>query len=338
MIDKILKNRKTLLTIIVLGLLAFVVYASIPFIGAIFGATILAYLFSPLNNYFKNKLFFSKSLSAWLTLIISFIFIIIPCLFLFYGIVQQVLMLPEYTKQFGELVQKLDLLIPFKITINEGQVTNQIVSILTGSALNFFTNLANLFFLLFLLFFLFYYLLYYNEKINEEIYTILPFDKERKVDIIKKFREVTYSSAIGTGIIALVQGGLLAINFYLFGIPNALFWGFVAAVFSFLPVVGPPLIWIPTSIIFFLQGDISKGFMMLFVGIIISASENIIRPVISKKYGKIHPIVSIFGVYMGIAKFGIVGILLGPLIISYLLLFWNIYKEEYLKNKLNKSS
>jgi len=222
------------------------------------------------------------------------------------------------------------------IDIDKDFIVENIVPILTKSIAPVFSNIFQAFAILFLLFFLLYYFIIYFDELKEKAYDLLPFNKEHKERAIQKFKDITYSTIIGTFLIALIQGGLLALNFYFLGIPNALFWGFVTVILSFLPIIGPPVVWGPVAIFFFISGDVGKGSAVIIAGILISTIDNILRPIINEKYGKIHPVVSIVGIYIGIAQFGILGIFVGPLVVAYLVLFWQMYKEEHLGKKIRK--
>ena len=332
MINQFQKNRKLILGIITLVLLAFTFYAGLPFISAFFGAGILAYIFRPLYGGLVRRNF-SKEISALIVLIIALIIVILPIIFIINGLINQVSLLPEQLTNIKILKDKLNVISPLNIDIDLNQIVNQLVPTLTNSITPVFTNIINGFFILFLLFFILYYLILYSDRITEIVSEYLPFSKTINEEIIGKFKQVTNATIVGTFLIALIQGGLLAINFYMLEIPNALFWGFVTAVLSFLPIIGAPIIWIPAAAILFITGSISKGVVLIIVGIFISTIDNILRPMINQKYGSIHPLVSIIGIYIGISQFGIIGVFIGPLIVVYLLLFWKLYREEYLNMK-----
>ena len=117
------------------------------------------------------------------------------------------------------------------------------------------------------------------------------------------------------------------------GIPGALFWGLVTAILSFIPIIGSPIIWGPASIILLVGGSIWQGVALIIWGVIISSVDNVIRPITNKKFGQIHPLVSVIGIFIGISQFGFIGIFVGPLIVAYFILLWGIYKQEYLTHK-----
>jgi predicted PurR-regulated permease PerM len=331
MIDKILKDRKLIITIIILGALIFVIYSSLQFLSAFFGAIALYFILNPLHKVFVSRFHFSKRLSAIILIIISILLIIIPIFFLIQGLLSEVKSLPDQLNKINNLNKTL----PFELDIKNQDVQNKLLEIMTSSAAPFISNILNTFVILFLMFVSLYYLFVHDKQIKKIIYENMPFTEENKQKIIQKFNEVTYGTIIGTFIIAVVQGALLAINFYLLGISNAIFWGFITMIVSFLPVVGPPFIWIPASIFLFLSGETAKGIAIIIAGIMLTSIDNVIRPMINQKYGSIHPLITIFGVYIGISQFGLAGIFIGPLILVYLILFWNIYKETYLKKNDN---
>lgn len=332
MIARILKDKKLIASAVIVILLIFILYASIPFISAFFGALILAFIFRPLNRWLKKELNFSPALSAWIILIISLILIILPTFFIINGIINQVSLLPEQLAKIKGLSERINQILPVEIELNTTQLIQQIMPILRDSIRPIFTNIINAFFVLFLLFFLLYYFVVNDEKIRGIVYDLIPFNEEHKKRIVEKFKEITYSTILGTFFIAVIQGGLLGLNFYLLGIPNALFWGFVTAILSFLPIVGAPLVWVPAAIIFILIGGVGQGVALIIIGLLIGTIDNILRPIINERYGRIHPLISIIGIYIGITQFGVIGIFIGPLLVAYLILFWELYKEEHMSS------
>ena len=185
------------------------------------------------------------------------------------------------------------------------------------------------------MYFLLYYFIIYADEIKRIVKDFIPFNKEHKEESIEKFKSITYSTIVGTFLIALIQGSLLGINFYFLGLPHALFWGFVGVILSFLPIIGIPILWVPVAIFLILSGSVAQGVALIMIGLMIGTIDNILRPIINDKYGKIHPLVSILGIYIGIYQFGIIGIFIGPLIVAYLVLFWDMYKKEYVKKVKN---
>ena len=176
-----------------------------------------------------------------------------------------------------------------------------------------------------------YYLFIYHEKVDSWIKKFLPFNKANSEKLVSNFRKVTMAVLISTGLISLIQGVLLGLVFFAFGIKGAILWGILAFIVSLLPVVGLPLIYIPFSIVYLANQNYYVAFGILICGALINLSEYFIRPILQKRIGDIHPLITIIGVIIGIAAFGFIGLIIGPLLITYLLLTYEMFMEEYVK-------
>ena len=122
-------------------------------------------------------------------------------------------------------------------------------------------------------------------------------------------------------------------SFAFFGIQGAFLWGSVAGILSFLPILGTSLIWIPASIVKFLQQDYVASIGIFATGILLILADNsFLRPVIQKKIGKIHPFQSLVGIVIGISLFGLVGVIFGPLLLVYLYLTIKMFSKEYISD------
>ena len=134
---------------------------------------------------------------------------------------------------------------------------------------------------------------------------------------------------------AVLQGILGGIGFFVVGIPNPVFWGFIMTILAFLPIVGTGLIWGPAGIILIAEGNIIWGIFLLVYGFFIVAGiDNIIRPRIISGKGKIHPIVALIGIIGGLKVFGFLGIIIGPLIAALFITMAEFFYEDYVKGKV----
>jgi predicted PurR-regulated permease PerM len=193
-------------------------------------------------------------------------------------------------------------------------------------------RVANLVVGLTIAYFALYYLLIRSDKTSKRFVELIPFHRKNAQRLQKEFRDVTYSVVITTGTIAVLQGVLLGIAFLVFGIPGALLWGFVAAILSFLPVVGPSIVWGPAALIMLLSHNLVAGIGILIFGLVLSNVDNFLRPFIQQQVGKMHPLVSLVGIFIGIPIFGILGLIIGPLLLSYFFLTLRMFREEYLSD------
>lgn len=329
------ENFKSVFAIAIVILLALLlVVAMYPFIEGFFGALIMFVLFNPLYCFFVKK-GINKKVAALLVIIISIFLILIPLAILLGIIARQVLnlmdspVLIEQTLGFlNSIISKIlpglevSSLIDANVASIARIINNFVFQALSGTGI-LIINVIIMYFTL-------YYLLTQREK-AAKAKEMIPFNKKNAQILIQKFKDMTYSTVIVSGMIALLQGTLLAIGFLIFGVEAWLFWGFIAVILSFIPVLGPPLIWIPATIYMFVRGDYVAGAGILIFGLILSNIDNLIRPYLQQRVGNIHPLVTLIGIFIGIPLFGILGIIIGPLIISYVILTLRMFKEEYLK-------
>jgi len=150
---------------------------------------------------------------------------------------------------------------------------------------------------------------------------------------------VTTSTLIGTGVTALVQGALVALGFWAAGLSNAAFWGVVTVLLSILPVVGSGLVWVPGVAVLAFERRYGWAVALAIWGMVaVGQVDNLIRPWVFRRYASIHPFVTIIGAMMGISYFGLLGLLIGPLAISYFFELIRMYRQEYLEGRTATSS
>jgi predicted PurR-regulated permease PerM len=133
---------------------------------------------------------------------------------------------------------------------------------------------------------------------------------------------------------AAVQGLLVGLAFWATGMPNALFWGVVTVILAILPVVGSGLVWGPAALALAIDGRYGMAIGMTVWGILVVGNvDNIIRPAVFRRWAKIHPFITIIGAFAGINYFGLLGLIIGPLAISYFFELIRMYREEYLQDE-----
>lgn len=160
----------------------------------------------------------------------------------------------------------------------------------------------------------------------------IPFSTENSEQLKTRFKLVTISTIIGTGLTAVIQGILIGLAFWVAGLSNALFWGVITVIVAILPVVGSGMIWVPAAILLFLDHRYVAATLMAIWGVIVIANvDNVIRPMVFRRYAQIHPLVTLVGAFAGIRYFGLLGLLVGPLALSYLFELIRMYKEEYIE-------
>jgi predicted PurR-regulated permease PerM len=184
---------------------------------------------------------------------------------------------------------------------------------------------------LLIMYFLFYYLLTGEDSIfAHKISASIPFNDENTSTLLGEFRRIVRTTMISNGAVALFQGAILTITFLIVKIQGAFLWGSIATLLSFLPVFGSTLVWVPAAIIEFLLGDYTAGIAILAAGIFVGIVDSFLRPMIQKRVGEIHPFLSLIGIIIGVSLFGLIGIIIGPLLLSYFILTLEMFSKEYL--------
>ncbi|MGM5481103.1 MAG: AI-2E family transporter [Nanobdellota archaeon] len=322
------KNLATLLLIVVLGFLAYAVW---PYAKGLLGAFILFVLFKPLYLHLSKKRWCSKVLAATIIIIISFMILIIPFSFAIKSLVDQVGNTLDSKEAIIEGAKNLEeIFADANITGVVNDVLSKASSFISNMLLSAVNNITRMIITWMIMYFVLYYMLINHQFLSEKIKEFVPFNNKNREKLFDEFKRVTTSTVISTGLIALLQGVFLGLGFVIFGIEGALFWGFVGFIFSLLPIVGVPMIWIPTSIYqVFVEQNMLAGFGILIWGSILGFSDYLTRPYLQRKFGEIHPLITLVGVFIGLPIFGILGLILGPLLLSYASLITKMYMEEY---------
>jgi len=181
-----------------------------------------------------------------------------------------------------------------------------------------------------LAFFLLYFMLVDGRKMERKIQRFLPLREENIDDVWDATRVMVISNAIGIPVMALAQALVAGISYFIFGIEAPALWAVITGIFSVLPVLGSAIIWIPLSIYLMITDRVGPGVGLLIYSIVITGSiDNVLRFTLLKKLGDVHPIITVFGIMVGVPLFGFMGLIFGPLLISYLLLLIKIYRVEF---------
>jgi len=205
-------------------------------------------------------------------------------------------------------------------------IQNKIAQLLPGLLNDTVILLTNFAILLFIL----YYMLVNGKQMESYLRKVLPL-KKNNIDLLaSETKRIVKASALGIPIISLIQGVTAGIGYAIFGVQDIMLWGFLTGVFAFFPVVGTMIIWVPIVISMY-AGDHSWNAtgLLLYSVIVTGNIDYISRITILKKLGNIHPVVAVIGVIAGLGLFGFIGFIFGPLLVSYIILIFRIYRNEF---------
>jgi predicted PurR-regulated permease PerM len=183
---------------------------------------------------------------------------------------------------------------------------------------------------LLVMFFVLYFMFTGGRTMEASVRNFIPLHRESVQALAHETRHMVKANAVGIPLISLIQGITAYIGYLIFGIEDALMWGFLTGVFAFFPIVGTMMIWVPLVIFLFSQGLNIPGTGLLIYSLIITGNvDYLARITLMKKIGDVHPLVTIFGVIVGLQLFGFMGFIFGPLVFSYAIILVKIYAHEF---------
>jgi len=323
------RNNIVLGAIIILG--CFLLYALTRIFSSILGAIVLYTIFRPVYLYFVEKKRWNKSIVAILIILVSLIVIIIPLMSLCIMMVGKIGSINVKSFDLQGWINKIDDYAEYNF--HQAHLAENTLQKLGAFLTDLFPSILgiplNIIITLLVMYFLLYFMFVQLRDFESALLKYAPFREQHALKFAVALRNSTYSNVFGQGIIAVVQGVLLANGFLIFGLPDPVFWGVIGAFISFLPVVGAPTLTIPASAILFAQGHTWKAIGLLAFGLLfIGNVDSFLRMMINKRVANTHPLITIIGVFIGIPLFGITGLVFGPLLLSYFLLLLEIYETN----------
>ncbi|MFM6976801.1 MAG: AI-2E family transporter [Sphingobacteriaceae bacterium] len=325
-----LKQRNTIVFIILIVLGAFLLYSLRIIAGALLSTLVLYTIFRPIFLFLIERWNWNRAISAVFIIISSLVIIILPFLALSMMVINKVTEFQQNPEVIQSLLNRFEAYVGSTFNIPHflekavtkfNEYAGGLFSTVVGGAADIFLGLLVMYFLL-------YFMFTQYEAFEKGLLKYAPFKQADALKFATELRNTTYSNVLGQGFIALVQGSLVSVGFVIFGIPDAIFWGVIATFLSFLPIIGAPFVFIPAALIQLSNGHAGAGWGLLLWGLILITNiDNVIRFMIAKKVANTHPIITVIGVVIGIPIFGILGLVFGPLLLSYFILTFKIYEN-----------
>jgi predicted PurR-regulated permease PerM len=175
-----------------------------------------------------------------------------------------------------------------------------------------------------------FFMLRDGQQLSRLLARALPLGNRQQGLLFSKFTEVCRATIKGNLVVAIIQGSLGGLIFWILGIPGALLWGVIMIFLSLIPLVGAFLIWGPAALYLIATGLVIKGVTLALYGVIvISLVDNILRPMLVGRDTKLPDYMVLLSTLGGFALFGMVGFVLGPLIAVLFISFWGLFMEDY---------
>jgi len=339
--ERLLAYRRTItiIAVIVVLYLSFLIIK--PFLVAIIGAAVLAYLSYPFYKALAGKIpsfLRGESVAAVITVLLIILFVLVPTVFITgvlakelkdgYVFVRQVIDQPGFT-----------LALPSAISRQLGDISTfkepllNLASQSIGWLQHAVRGLPGAFLSIFITIFSIYFFLKGGPDIYRFLKELLPLPGERYKEIFRRFDDLARGMIMGQIVVGIVQGGLAWLAYYYLGVSNPVLWAFLTAIISVIPLLGASLVWFPISLYLFatgyyVTGDPWKGIALFIYGFfLISTIDNILKPKIVGDHARVHPLIILFGILGGIQLMGLPGILIGPLVLALFDVVMSIFRE-----------
>lgn len=319
----------------------------IPFWAPLFWAVVIAVLFHPMQVWLEQRWGDRPNVTALATLVTCVVLVVIPVLLLFASFLQQALGIYEqiqagelkpgqYVEQvrnafplLQELQERFDIDME-TVRENAAQAAVGASQFLARNALAFGQGAVGFLLQLALMLYVTFFLLRDGRVLLEKLVLAIPLGDERERMLFQKFAEVARATVKGNLVVAIVQGLLGGLIFWILGLPAPLLWGVVMAVLSLIPAVGAGLVWLPAAIYLYAIGEWIPATVLIAYGVlIIGLADNVLRPILVGRDTKLPDWMVLLSTLGGIVMVGINGFIVGPLIAVLFVAFWQIFSREF---------
>ena len=326
-----IKIRQIFILIVIMYILYLIGKELAPYLGGLLGAITLYVLLEPMQKWLEAKKWKPSVASSFL-IAFSFVIILLPIVGIGLMMSSKVKTAIENSTQITETIKskvaETENLIG--VNVSENINTEEVSSWVSSNVQNLANSSLTVSISIGIMFFLLYFMLVDRKKWLEAALIYMPL-KEKNLKIIgKESIDLVKSNAIGIPLVALLQGIVALIGYFIFGVENPFFWFVITVIGSMIPFVGTALGILPVTILLFSQGETAAAIGILIYGVIVVGStDNLFRLVVQKRLADVHPLVTLIGVVVGVPLFGFIGLIFGPLLVSLFLLLLKIYKNEY---------
>ncbi len=325
-------------SILVAGLFIAALIVLRPILIAILVGFLLAYIFQPLYKKIISRVK-SPTLSTFILLLLILVLIAIPIWYLAPIFINQTFETYKSLQnlRIGEVLA--NLLPNFFGNINQNAVSiqfntwvSQFFSSLMKEATEIIVKIPNLLLQIATALFTFFFATRDSSKLKEYVHSLSPFSKRTGETFFNEFRNITNALVYGQILIGLIQGLTLGFGLLMFKAPSPLLLTTLAIFTSIIPVLGSWVIWLPTSLLMMISGHILMGSLLLIYGmVLVSSLDNLLRPYFLSRNSTLPLPVALIGTIGGLYVFGLIGLILGPLILAYLLIVVDFYRKGKLK-------
>lgn len=323
--------------IILIALMGWVIVKELWFfVNGLMGAFTIFVLVRPQMVYLTEKRKMHKVLATTLILVETVTVIVVSVYLISLVLIGKVQTINVDISVLTEMIQEFETLVKDKF--NYDLLSVDTISALSGTAtkvIQFVVNQAGGIFITFIvMIFILYFMLVSYKEMERYFYDLLPFNEKNRKDIALEVNKIVLSNAIGIPVLGIIQGIAAYIGYLIFDVPSALFFAFLTCIATIIPIVGTGVIWVPLVVYLAIIGEWFNAIgLAIYCSVIVINIDHVFRLLIQKKLADIHPLITIFGVILGLSIFGFWGVIFGPLLLSLFFLLINIFKREFLDNQ-----
>lgn len=337
---------KTTLICLVLIISALFLSMIHQFLMAIFMAGLFSAMVSPAHHMLTEKLSGRENLASILTVLGIVLLVLTPLAILITIVVTQAISVgqsvtpwvqgfieePTKASVFLEKIPYYEQILPYRDIIIQkaGELVGTVSTFLIDSLSSFTKLTINAIFSSIIMLYVMFYFLTMGDILLEKILFFLPLDDLNEQKLLNRFTSVTRATIKGTLIIGIMQGTICGVAFAIAGIEGPVFWASLMAVMSIIPAFGTAIIWFPALLILALTGDFfGVVILAILCGAIAGNLDNLVRPRLVGKDTEMHDLFVLFGTLGGISMFGLLGIIIGPIVAALFITIWEIYGDAF---------
>ncbi len=326
------KIKQVFLILIITALLALIVSNLTLFIPSLLGAVTLYIVCRRLNFYLQEEKEWKPVWSSMLIILICVVVLVIPVYLIGDMIISKMGDSKEYMQKFNVFLDKIHDYIysrtKFDILSRENltKVKDYVGRLSTSALSSTFNTLS----IVLSMFFMLYFMLEKPRLFERLIGSATPLKKANINLIAEKFRKLVIANAVGIPVVALGQGLVALIGYYIFDAPSPMLLFALTAVTSMIPIVGGAMVYVPVCIFMVAEGDTTGGIgLLIYCMIVVGLTDNVLRFTLLKRLENIHPLNTVFGIIMGMNLFGFMGLIFGPILVSMTVLLIQVYRDEF---------
>ena len=182
--------------------------------------------------------------------------------------------------------------------------------------------------------FILYFMLVNGREMEKWLNKFIPFKQENINRLAAETRTMVTANAIGIPVISIIQGIVATIGYWIFGVHEIALWGFLTGVFAFFPIIGTMVIWAPLVIYLYAVGQNWQATGLMIYSFAVTGNvDYLTRLTLMRRMADVHPLITVIGVIVGLGLFGFVGIIFGPLLLSYIIVLVKIYVNEFVDDR-----